>query len=87
MYGIEFQEPFKMISERSVLQDVSGLENVDILPRNIMELSSSIGTGKNETGLKDDFSTGFSMEQARAEADRCLRCGLVCYEKSRPGSR
>lgn len=79
MYGIQFQEPSKFISEHSLLQDVSVLNHVDVLPRNIMEIRDI------HKGVADQFSTGFSMEEARAEADRCLRCGLVCYEKSRAG--
>ncbi|MFH2091980.1 MAG: FAD-dependent oxidoreductase [Pseudomonadota bacterium] len=77
MYGIEFQVSTNIISDRSNIQDVSGLIMVDAVPRNIMQLSDK------EQGLKDQFSTGYSTEQARAEADRCLQCGLVCYEGSR----
>ncbi|MBU8912226.1 MAG: RnfABCDGE type electron transport complex subunit B [Desulfobacterales bacterium] len=77
MYGIEFQESSKFITEQSVLQDVALLNNVDISPRNILELR------KTQKGTADKFSTGFSIEEAQAEADRCLRCGLVCYEKSK----
>ncbi|MCD4718250.1 MAG: RnfABCDGE type electron transport complex subunit B [Desulfobacula sp.] len=76
MYGIEFQESFKFITEQTLLQDVSFLNDVDTSPQNIMEL------GKIKKSSKDKFSTGFSAEQARAEAGRCLRCGLICYEKS-----
>ncbi|MCK5349862.1 MAG: FAD-dependent oxidoreductase, partial [Desulfobacula sp.] len=77
MYGIEFQASSKFITEQSVLQDVALLNDVDIVPRNIMEPDQ----GKKDS--TDKFSTGFSIEEAQAEADRCLRCGLVCYEKSK----
>jgi len=77
MYGIKFQEPFKFITEKTLLQDVSLLNNVDTSPRNIMEL------GKEKQIAIDKFSTGFSAEAAQDEADRCLRCGLICYEKSK----
>jgi len=77
MYGIQFQEPSKIITEQSLLQGVSLLNNVNILPRNIMENS------KPKIEDKDRFSTGFSTQIAHSEADRCLRCGLVCYEKSK----
>jgi formate dehydrogenase beta subunit len=40
-------------------------------------------SGQAEKNSIDKFSTGFSEEQARAEANRCLRCGLVCYEKAK----
>ncbi|RLB92383.1 MAG: electron transporter RnfB [Deltaproteobacteria bacterium] len=77
MYGIQFQDSSKFITEKTMLQDVSFLNNVATFPRNIMEL------GQDKMNSIDKFSTGFSKEQARAEANRCLRCGLVCYEKSR----
>jgi len=82
MYGIQFQEPFKFITEQTILQDVSFLNNVETLPRNIMELGQAEKNSAEKNSI-DKFSTGFSEEQARAEANRCLRCGLVCYEKSR----
>ncbi|MBU0463090.1 MAG: electron transporter RnfB, partial [Proteobacteria bacterium] len=77
MYGIQFQEPSKFITEQTMLQDVSSLNNVGTFPKIIMEL------GRAEKNSIDKFSTGFSEEQARDEANRCLRCGLVCYEKSK----
>ncbi len=81
MYGIVFQESSNFITEQSILQDVALLNNVDVMPRNILELNK---TSKGSADLvSTGFSTGFSAEQAHAEADRCLRCGLVCYEKSK----
>ncbi|NOX33522.1 MAG: FAD-dependent oxidoreductase [Deltaproteobacteria bacterium] len=77
MYGIKFQEPSELITDQSIIQDVALLNNVDTSARNIMD------PGKNKKGSQDDFSTGFSIEEAQAEAGRCLRCGLVCYEKSK----
>ena len=76
MYGIQFQESSKFITEKTLLQDVSLLNNVDITPRNILTLR------KAQKMSSEKFSTGFLAEEAQAEADRCLRCGLICYEKS-----
>jgi formate dehydrogenase beta subunit len=77
MYGIEFEDTAKVITEQSILQDVSSLNNVSSSPRNIMEIAASQGE------RKEKFSMGFSSETALEEANRCLQCGLVCYEKSR----
>ena len=82
MYGIQFQEPSKFITEKTMLQDVSFLNNVATFPRNIMELGQAEKNSAEKNSI-DKFSTGFSEEQALAEANRCLRCGLVCYEKSK----
>jgi len=76
MYGIEFQEPDKMITKQTTLQDVSSLKSVDFTSRNIL-----IPRQTRKEWL-DEFSTGFSIEEAHTEAERCLRCGLICYEKT-----
>jgi NADPH-dependent glutamate synthase beta subunit-like oxidoreductase len=38
-------------------------------------------TVEQRTGSFDEVELGFSEEQARSEAERCLRCGLLCYRK------
>ncbi len=76
MYGIQFQEPLKIITGQTKLQDVTSLSSVDISSRNVM-----VPRQTRQEWL-DDFSTGFSMEKAQSEAERCLKCGLLCYEKS-----
>jgi len=77
IYGLEFQNPVNMITQRSVLQDVRSLVQVTPSPRNIIEIARS------REVRQDKFSTGFSVEAAHGEANRCLGCGLVCYEKSK----
>ncbi len=76
MYGIEFQESDKMITKQTTLQDVSSLNSVDFTSRNAL-----IPRQTRKEWL-DEFSTGFSIEEAHTEAERCLRCGLICYEKT-----
>lgn len=71
----EFQETGLMITETSRLQDVSALNEVTAVPRNLMVFPRKQGEDPH------GFSTGFSTSQAQAEADRCLQCGLICYEK------
>ena len=73
MYDIELQDPEAMIAGKAAIQDVRSLDQVVPSPRNIL-------TGP-QTVREDRFSTGFSSDTAKVEADRCLRCGLVCYEK------
>ena len=76
MYGIQYQEASKIITEQTRLQDVFSLNSVDTSPRNIL-----IPRQTRKEWL-DEFSTGFSTDKAHTEAERCLRCGLICYEKS-----
>ena len=77
MAGTEFQDPSLMITETSNLQDVSFLNNVNAVPRTLLK------PAEQPSGSPEAFSTGFSPEEAGKEADRCLRCGLVCYEKTK----
>jgi hypothetical protein len=77
MTGNRFQDPSLMITEISNLQDVAFLNNVNSIPRTILKLTDQ------RHGSPEAFSTGFSPEEAKREADRCLRCGLVCYEKTK----
>lgn len=76
MYGIEFQEPDKILTPKTCIQDVSALQLVEASPRTHMV------PRQTRKDWLDQFSTGFSVEEAREEASRCLRCGLLCYEKS-----
>ena len=76
MYGIQYQETSKIITEKTSLQDVTSLKRVAPAPRNIL-----IPHQTRKEWL-DEFSTGFSTDKAHTEAERCLRCGLICYEKS-----
>lgn len=77
MYGIDFQASENIISPNTLLQDVSSLQSVTAVPRNIMPKKPE------QTEIQDQFSTGYSTQKAHDEAGRCLRCGLVCYERSK----
>jgi hypothetical protein len=65
---------------QSILQGVNHLEGVNISPRNIMPAVDpfSVSSRSNQELFK-----GFSDETAVKEAERCLRCGLICYERSK----
>ncbi len=72
MYGNEFITPDNILTPQSVIQDVDSLVNMVPVNRNIMPLSEVEGK---------ELEKGFSETVARAEAGRCLQCGLVCYGK------
>ncbi len=80
MYGMPFVPSANLITGQSVLQSQSRLENVEVSPRNIMPLSDRSET--RAVGRKELYP-GFPEEVAVKEAGRCLRCGLLCYERSR----
>lgn len=77
MYGISLYLPENVINPQSVLQDVDYVENVKGIPRKIMPIC-----GTNDLIACEELEKGFTEEMAKAEAARCLQCGLICYERS-----
>ncbi len=74
MYGIPLENPKHLITGHSIIQGIDHVEDVEILPRNIMPIAPE---GKDQ----EEFLP-FTDEQAVKEAERCLRCGLICYKRS-----
>jgi formate dehydrogenase (NADP+) beta subunit len=72
MYDIELEMPDNLLTPQSVIQNVDTLTNVVPVNRNIMPLNTIEG---------EELEKGFSETIARAEAGRCLQCGLICYGK------
>ena len=78
MYGIDPSLTEKVLTPNSNVQDVDRVENVTSSSRQIMPLSSP-----KDLVIRGELEKGFNEAAAQVEADRCLQCGLVCYE--RPG--
>ncbi len=74
MYGLPLMSDLKPITKQSVLQTVNQLNGVKILPRSIMP------AGYMGNLTMDNYPKGFDPGTAADEADRCLRCGILCYE-------
>jgi formate dehydrogenase (NADP+) beta subunit len=72
MYGLEFQDPDLMITQKTPLQDVTEIHAVEKSPK----------TTWDDLAQPMAAATGFSEANARKESDRCLQCGLICYEKT-----
>ncbi len=77
MYGIPIVLSEKVLTFESMIQDVAAVENVNKNLRQIMPLSSV-----KELCGGSEAEKGFTEEAAGKEASRCLKCGLICYEKS-----
>ncbi|MBF0413124.1 MAG: RnfABCDGE type electron transport complex subunit B [Desulfamplus sp.] len=99
MYGLPINDVKKPVSKRSILQGVTCVENVQIMPRNILPLydknsSIKIATSSEESDSNNsevanlftrrgkEIFSGYTAEMAKNEAERCLKCGLLCYEKT-----
>ncbi|MBT8372362.1 MAG: FAD-dependent oxidoreductase, partial [Deltaproteobacteria bacterium] len=75
LYGLEPSLTEHVITPQSILQDVDGVEKVESMQRRIMPICSG-----RELAVCGELERGFSNDMARAEASRCLQCGLICYE-------
>ncbi|MFC1816506.1 RnfABCDGE type electron transport complex subunit B [Thermodesulfobacteriota bacterium] len=75
MYGLPLTLPHKAITPQSFLQNVDSVNNVPAVSRQIMPLSSP-----QEVDSGHELEKGFDQETAKKEAQRCLQCGLICYE-------
>jgi hypothetical protein len=73
MYGLEFQDPDLLITQHSRIQNVTQIQQVETTPK----------TTWDDLVQPMAAATGFSEAKARKEANRCLQCGLICYEKQK----
>lgn len=80
MYGLPVQDVERPVTKRSVLQGVTSVENVQIMPRNIMPQNEMGWSGS--AAKPKELNKGYSPEMAKNEAERCLKCGLLCYERT-----
>jgi NADPH-dependent glutamate synthase beta subunit-like oxidoreductase len=77
MYGIGPSLTEHVITTDASLQNVNHVEQVAPAHRQRMPLCSD-----DEIQTCGEIEKGFSEEMARAEAHRCLQCGLICYERN-----
>jgi RnfABCDGE-type electron transport complex B subunit len=78
MYDIEpTTQPVHVLTPTSEIQNVYEVEKVVASSRKIMPLSSP-----QHMAAGAELEKGFDEDTALAEAERCLQCGLICYEHS-----
>jgi NADPH-dependent glutamate synthase beta subunit-like oxidoreductase len=66
--------PLNVVTPVTPVQNVSRVFRVHQRQRHLMPLASA-----REAAQGAELERGFSAAEAKAEADRCLRCGLICY--------
>ncbi len=74
IYGLEMGGQENVLKPDTYVQDVDHLEAVAPTKRHIMPVC-------NPEDMKVECELGFDEETAKTEAGRCLKCGLVCYQK------
>ncbi len=76
LYQLPLDLPQNVVSSQTPIQNVDRVDRVAVNLRQIMPLADP-----RQAAQGQELEKGFSPEMAKAEAERCLRCGLVCYLK------
>jgi NADPH-dependent glutamate synthase beta subunit-like oxidoreductase len=75
LYGMAPDVPEKICTQDELIQNVDAVDAVASTVRHIMPVVPS-----RDLDREGQLERGLSEEAARAEAARCLQCGLICYE-------
>ncbi len=75
LYGMAPGVPEKICTHDDLIQNVDAVDAVAPTIRHIMPVVPS-----RDLDREGQLEMGFSEEATRAEAARCLQCGLICYE-------
>jgi formate dehydrogenase beta subunit len=75
--GEELRVPDEVIGKDSELLDVEELIGV---PESARARMPELTVDERKLSFKE-VELGFTEEMAKGEAERCLRCGLICYRK------
>ncbi|MBC2714032.1 MAG: RnfABCDGE type electron transport complex subunit B [Desulfobacteraceae bacterium] len=75
LYDMDLELPSHAVTQQTTLQNVDHLENVTPIVRQIMPLNNVNDIPK----MSPEIEKGFTEQMAVAEANRCLKCGLICY--------
>jgi NADPH-dependent glutamate synthase beta subunit-like oxidoreductase len=79
LMGQDVEPPAGMIRKATRVVGVNELQAVSAAPRQAMP---EIAWEERVNNPSVEVELGFSEAQALEEANRCLRCGLICYRKS-----
>ncbi|RJQ81477.1 MAG: electron transporter RnfB [Desulfobacteraceae bacterium] len=82
LYGLSMDLPDHVVAPFTTLQNVTRLERVPVRLRQIMPLAGSAQTVQDQ-----ELERGFDPAAAKAESERCLRCGLICYLREKEDVR
>jgi NADPH-dependent glutamate synthase beta subunit-like oxidoreductase/NAD-dependent dihydropyrimidine dehydrogenase PreA subunit len=75
LYGMTPDMPEKICTQDDLIQNVDAVDAVAPTVRHIMPV-----VPPRDLDREGQLEMGLSEEAARAEAARCLQCGLICYE-------
>lgn len=73
IYDLPLDLENNVITPTTPIQNVDHVDHVARQPRQLMPLAGAAD------GPDAELEKGFTPEQAKTEANRCLQCGLICY--------
>jgi NADPH-dependent glutamate synthase beta subunit-like oxidoreductase len=79
LMGEEVAAPPGMIRRTTRVLNVDRLEPLSPQPR---EKMPTLSPAEQLANPQAEVELGFTEEQVRREAQRCLRCGLICYRRT-----
>jgi formate dehydrogenase (NADP+) beta subunit len=74
MYDLPMNLPANVVAPVTPVQNVTRIDKVPVRLRQVMPLSDPLQTAQGQ-----ELERGFDPSTAHDEAERCLRCGLICY--------
>jgi NADPH-dependent glutamate synthase beta subunit-like oxidoreductase len=77
IYEIPVDLPENVLKPDTAIQNIVHVDAVDATPRRIMPLAD-----RRDLAQRKELEKGFDAPKAKTEADRCLRCGLICYQNA-----
>jgi len=75
LYGMTPDVPEKICTPDDLIQNVDEVHQVAPTLRHIMPVAAA-----RDLDREGQLELGFTEEETRAEASRCLQCGLICYD-------
>ncbi|MFZ1984465.1 MAG: (Fe-S)-binding protein [Desulfatitalea sp.] len=76
LYNLPLDLPDTVVTPDTMIQNVDRVVLVPLRLRQIMPLAN-----EKQTAQGQELERGFSPAMAQTEAERCLRCGLICYRR------
>jgi len=83
LYHLPLSTPGNVVTPETAVQNVDHVIQVPSQPRLIMPLADD-----SRTAMGEELEQGYQALDAKAESQRCLQCGLICYLKeAQPGTQ
>jgi formate dehydrogenase (NADP+) beta subunit len=76
LFNLPLGLPDNVVAPETLIQNVDRVVRIPLRLRQIMPLAD-----EKQTAQGQELEKGFTPAMAQTEAERCLRCGLICYRR------